>query len=109
MKCPACKGETFVRETRSPIRRRQCSECGHRFMTVEQLYNPAHGSQVASEPKERKPKTVVAPPTIQETKSKAKKRAEARRKIEERNIEREYKSYNDNWYEEDTNYLPDRW
>jgi transcriptional regulator NrdR family protein len=108
MKCPACNGDTFVRETRNPIRRRQCSDCGHRFQTIEQIYNGGHAAVEQKERKERKPKPVTVP-TIAAVKSTAKKRAEARRKIEDRNIEREYKSFNDNWYEEDSNFLPNTW
>jgi len=44
MKCPKCEGETAVIDSRLRMRsneirrRRRCKECGHRFSTLETLY-----------------------------------------------------------------------
>lgn len=42
MKCPKCKGETRVIDTRhdnETMRCRVCKECGHRFYTLESERN----------------------------------------------------------------------
>jgi transcriptional regulator NrdR family protein len=103
MKCPVCNSETGVKETRAPIRRRYCLSCDHRFMTIETLH--------VEERKERKPPAprVEKAPRVEVAKKALKKRGEARRRIEEMNEERAARRYNDNWYDEDNNFLPDRW
>lgn len=37
MKCPKCKKDTYVTETRCNHRRRKCKNCGYVFYTVESL------------------------------------------------------------------------
>lgn len=48
MKCPKCKADTSVKDSRdhkldhneTTRRRRRCKKCGHRFSTVEILWEP---------------------------------------------------------------------
>ena len=48
MKCPKCKGSTFVKDSRDYVyqniettrRRRRCRKCGHRYSTVEIVWVP---------------------------------------------------------------------
>lgn len=49
MKCPVCGGRTEVKESRPRAkntevrRRRRCIHCDHRFSTLEEVHEPAHG------------------------------------------------------------------
>jgi hypothetical protein len=48
MKCPKCKADTSVKDSRdhkldhneTTRRRRRCKKCGHRFSTIEILWEP---------------------------------------------------------------------
>jgi len=98
MKCIKCGGLTHVLETRGTIRRRECLECKTRFKTEEVLAEE-------TERKERAPRKVKAPPAISKTKEKMVARKKARDEIERRSWDKESSS----WWDEDTNFLPDRW
>ena len=97
MKCPSCGGLTRVLETREDRRRRACEACGHRFSTVEVLVGVRQAAVQA-------PAVETAAPTTKEDKAKAK--VAARRRLEEM---RDRRSYAFNPFDEDTNFIPDRW
>jgi NAD-dependent SIR2 family protein deacetylase len=97
MKCIECGGLTHVLETRGTIRRRECLVCKARFKTEEVVM--AEPERKAPAPKKFKS------PNISVAKEKMVARKKARDEIERRKWDRE----SDSWWNEDNNYLPDRW
>ena len=45
MNCPVCSHETRVLRTDDTVRRRQCTRCGHAFVTAEILKEELERSQ----------------------------------------------------------------
>lgn len=102
MRCPKCDGDTQVLETRQTRRRRQCLVCGHRFSTFEVLSDnlPEYVTQ-----RDKKPKAAPVRKSLGDMKVRAKARAEARRKIEEKRDKARWQK--DDWFSSDNDYLPE--
>ncbi len=87
-------------ETREDRRRRACEGCGGRFTTVELLLDDLPDDLSALKQTKK-----VAPKPVQKKVDRAAK-TEARRRIEEM---REKRAAAYNPFDEDTDFIPDRW
>lgn len=105
MDCIKCGKGTHVLQTRGVRRRRECLYCQTRFTTIEQVF---HGSLTGDTTTERKPsasKVKVKAPRINRATEIIKARKVARDEIEKRKWDKESSA----WWDEDNNFLPDRY
>lgn len=101
MNCPKCGADSKVVETRGDRRRRQCLSCAERWSTIEIML--ARGAVKTEKPKE--PEKKKEPPVAKVSMAaQLKRNTEARRKLEERKDRKSYSSWDD-----DNDFLPDRW
>lgn len=105
MKCPLCEGSTRVLETRDVRRRRACEVCNHRFTTEENLIEAAEvtrGRPAKVDAKSVYPGQVMADAIVKRSAA----RVEARRNMQD---VRERKSAAWNSFDEDNDFIPEKW
>jgi transcriptional regulator NrdR family protein len=91
-----------VLETRDVRRRRACEVCDHRFTTEEALINTAVNQKVKPEPSKPYPGQVMADAIVKRSKA----RTEARRNMQD---VRERKAAAWNSFDEDNDFIPEKW
>lgn len=112
MNCPECNGTTKVVDRRGVRRRRSCDTCNYRFSTIEML-----ASDVPKKPElVQTDAALIDKPTVEPEKKAnqeafvpiAQKNASARRKIEDLQEMKRLKE-NFDFFEDDYDYIPEKW